>query len=172
MESFAEDLAWSGLVWHFYDKNKDHESRMRKRQEIGVDVPLRNDHGLMQADGRKKIFVSISPRMRETVRATVSVNCDEDSYSKLSGYDWGYNSYNSSGFTYCEWDVEGDETDEETPVWTKGDNDDWSCKLCAKLEMDNSSQYSDASCLAKHMKRIHGTDFDGLPLGSKSKSKA
>ncbi len=66
----------------------------------------------------------------------------------------GYNSYNSHSGRYREWDVEGDETDEETPVWTKGDNDDWSCKFCAKLEIDDPEQYSKASHLGKHMKRM------------------
>ncbi len=116
----------------------------RVSRELGVDVPLRNEHDLTQIERKKKIFVSISPYNKNRVKLTVSVICDGDSYPKLSEYtldQWGYDSYGAYSSIYHEWDVEGDDTDEETLTWTKGENDDWSCKLCAKLGDTESTKW-------------------------------
>ncbi len=47
-------------------------------------------------------------------------------------------------------------TDEETPVWTKeGYHHDWSCKLCAKLEVkDSITSITNALIFGQHMKRM------------------
>ncbi len=53
-------------------------------------------------------------------------------------------------------ECDDDESDEETTlVWTKVDNDDWSCKLCAKLmDAEDMESHGDASRLGKHMRKM------------------
>ncbi len=142
---------------------------MLVHRELAVDVPLRNEHDLVYNAEKKKTFVFISRYVKDEVESALHDINDEDdnSYAKLSEYelhDWGYNSHNASCRVSHDYDPEevaraecdDDESDEETmPVWTKGDNVDWSCKWCAKLEdSDGTKWYSEASDLGKHMRKM------------------
>ncbi len=141
---------------------------MLVHRELGVDVPLRNEHDLGYNAGKKKTFVFISRHVKDKVESAVrDINDEDDSYAKLSEYElhkWGYNSSSVSCRVSHEYDREevaraecdDDESDEETTlVWTKVDNDDWSCKLCAKLmDAEDMESHGDASRLGKHMRKM------------------
>ncbi len=128
-------------------------------RELNVDVPLRNEHDLAKLD-EKKIYASMSPTAKQIVESTSDNISDGDTYAKLSNYtlrQWGYD----PGYYFMnvdpKWggdaDADGNETDEEKPVWTKGDNYyDWTCKLCATL--GTREWLSNASGLGDHMKRM------------------
>ncbi len=101
----------------------------------------------------------MSPSAKHALKLTTDDISDGDTYAKLSSYtlrQWGYNtrySYSSSDPNWGGECGDGDESDEEMPVWMKeGYHNDWDCKLCAKLGM--KEQFHCSSILGAHMKTM------------------
>lgn len=127
-------------------------------RDLGVDVPLRNDHDVANSDG-KSVFAFMSDSAKQAIKSTVDDE-DENSYSDLSAYSftqWAYDPYNFSRGSFHTWNTEmsGYETDEENPIWKGGNNDVWLCKFCAKLDMESRYvHHGGVSSLGRHLKKM------------------
>ncbi|KLO18518.1 hypothetical protein SCHPADRAFT_120374 [Schizopora paradoxa] len=149
-------MSWERLVKHFLEMNEQHEERERKRQELGLDMVIMNDHDLAN-DTSDTIFASISKRGKEMLAYTPTAVGDRNTYAELSrhtlcakGHD---TNYDGSCFT-CTYHMSTNEDFDDydgpsdlTPVRS------WGCELCEKLGMHLKFFSSE---IEAHVEQIHG----------------
>ncbi|KLO18515.1 hypothetical protein SCHPADRAFT_993552 [Schizopora paradoxa] len=160
-------MSWERLVKHYYDMNELHEERLRKRQELGIDMVILNDHDLSNGDG-ENTFASMTNRGKIVLGSYPASLDDVETYEDLGrrllcerGHEVDLTE-NCSVCTKernesCEIDYDGLYTsDNYCPMF---DDDGlprrraWSCELCEKLGVDSSFFESE---IEAHVEQVHG----------------